>query len=84
MTRRTNGAFTSDRFCDVAEPVPLCLREIKRFEKFPVYVYTYTGEWVTEAAENLGSPKLFIVFDTPIQHSNVTQIGIWTFETPSQ
>lgn len=56
-------------FCMTTKPIRLCLRDFKRFRKFPIRIYTHKGTWVTGSAARYGEEGhvLWIEADKPIE-----------------
>ena len=47
--------------CDGIEPVPVCQREYKFGEKFPVHVWTHKGTWITGEATSWSPQALWMI-----------------------
>ncbi len=58
-----------ERFCEDTEPVPLCFKEFRPFQKFPVFVYTHKHKWVCGRAMQCvrNSPVITVDFDEQIE-----------------
>ncbi len=65
----SNDVEMFELFCERTTPLRLCLKEFELFRRFPVYVYTHEGKWVTGSAQQcrVNAPSLFVEFDDLIK-----------------
>jgi len=57
-----------ERFCDNTESVPLCTTEFETFARFPVYILTHQGIWISCHAEQCDekAPRLDVDANKPV------------------
>ena len=41
-----------EKFCKKIEPIEICTRSFKAFKKYPIFVYTHEGKWITGQAHS--------------------------------